>query len=254
MWDPGLYLAFADQRGRPFHDLLARIGAHDPRRVVDLGCGAGNLTATLSRRWPRAIMEAWDSSPEMVAAARERGVPARVGDLRDWTPQTDTDVVISNATLHWIPEHARLLVRWARQCSGGTWLAIQVPGNFAAASHRGIRAVAERPHWSKRLPRNVFSDADPVLSAAGYADLLTDAGCEVDAWETTYVHRLTGADAVLEWISGSTLRPVRDSLDDAGWERFRAELVPLLDDAYPRRPDGTTFFPFRRVFVVAQVR
>ncbi len=113
MWNPDVYLTFADQRGRPFFDLLSRVGAEDPRRVVDLGCGPGNLTVTLSERWPDAAIEAWDSSPEMVESARERGVDAQVGDVRSWEPKPDTDVVISNATLQWVPEHAELLVRWA---------------------------------------------------------------------------------------------------------------------------------------------
>ena len=83
MWNPDVYLAFADHRGRPFVDLLSRVGAQNPRRVVDLGCGPGNLTETLTGRWPGAEIEAWDSSPEMVDAANGRGVAARVGDVRD---------------------------------------------------------------------------------------------------------------------------------------------------------------------------
>ncbi|BBX19093.1 trans-aconitate methyltransferase [Mycolicibacterium duvalii] len=254
MWDPDTYLAFADQRARPFGDLLSRVGARVPRRVVDLGCGPGNLTQILSRRWPGAVIEGWDSSPEMVAAARERGVPARVGDVRRWSPQPDTDVVVSNATLHWVPEHPELLVRWAAGLRSGSWLAVQVPGNFDAPSHRSVRAVARGSYFSKLLPDNVLLGSDAVLPAAGYAALLTDAGCLVDAWETTYVHLLTGADAALDWMTGTALGPVRDHLHDEDWARFRAELTPLLDAAYPRHADGTTFFPFRRVFVVARVR
>lgn len=253
MWNPDVYLAFADQRGRPFVDLLSRIGADHPRRVVDLGCGPGNLTETLAARWPAALIEAWDSSAEMVEAARGRGVAAQLGDVREWTPEPDTDVVVSNATLHWVPEHPQLLVRWVGQLGAGSWLAFQVPGNFEAPSHRAVRDLAHRPDWSKVLPDSIFRDSEAVQSAAGYAGLLADAGCTVDAWETTYVHELTGENPVLEWITGTALRPVRSSLDDAQWQRFRAELIPLLDASYPARADGTTFFPFRRVFVVAQV-
>jgi trans-aconitate 2-methyltransferase len=121
MWNPDVYLAFADHRGRPFVDLLSRVGADRPRRVVDLGCGPGNLTATLVQRWPAAVVEAWDSSPDMVEAARERGVDACVGDIREWMPRPDTDVVVSNAALQWVPDHSELLVRWAAQlgASGG---------------------------------------------------------------------------------------------------------------------------------------
>ena len=139
MWNPDVYLAFADHRGRPFFDLMSRVGAESPRRVVDLGCGPGNLTVSLAQRWPDAAIEAWDSSPEMVEAARERGVDAHVGDVQTWTPQPDTDVVLSNAILQWVPEHADLLVRWAGQLSSGSWIAMQVPGNFDAPSHEAVR-------------------------------------------------------------------------------------------------------------------
>jgi trans-aconitate 2-methyltransferase len=253
MWNPDVYLAFADHRGRPFFDLTGRVGAENPRRVVDLGCGPGNLTASLTQRWPGAVVEAWDSSPEMVEAARERGVDAHVGDVRDWTPRSDTDVVVTNATLQWVPEHSELLVRWARQLDAGSWIAMQVPGNFDAPSHRAVRALARHDRWSEPLRDFPFRDGQ-VEGPTGYAELLTDAGCTVDAWETTYVHELPGEHPVLEWITGTALRPVRSRLDDEQWEQFRQELIPMLDADYPRRPDGITFFPFRRIFVVAQVK
>ncbi|MFB1296196.1 trans-aconitate 2-methyltransferase [Mycobacterium sp. pW049] len=254
MWNPDVYLTYADHRGRPFYDLMARVGAREPRRIVDLGCGPGNLTETLTARWPGAVIEAWDSSPEMVEAARERGLDARIGDVRDWTPAPDTDIVVSNATLHWVPEHPELLVRWAGQLAAGSWIAFQVPGNFDAPSHQSVRALVRRPEWSELLRDYPFEKSEVTRPAAGYAELMTDAGCTADAWETTYVHELTGENPVLEWIHGTALRPVRASLSDAQWEQFKAELIPLLDAAYPKRADGTTFFPFRRIFVVAQVK
>jgi len=252
MWNPDVYLTFADHRGRPFYDLLSRVNAEAPRRVVDLGCGPGNLTATLAQRWPDAVVEAWDSSPEMVDAARERGVDAHVGDVREWTPKPDTDVVVSNATLQWVPEHASLLVRWAEQLDAGSWIAIQVPGNFDAPSHRAVRELARRDQWAEPLRDFPFREGQ-VDDPSGYAGLLSDAGCVVDAWETTYVHELSGENPVLEWITGTALTPVRSRLNDEQWQQFRQELIPLLDAAYPARADGKTFFPFRRIFVVAQV-
>lgn len=253
MWDPDVYLAFADQRARPFFDMLSRIGAERPRRVVDLGCGAGNLTVQLARRWPDAVIEALDSSPEMVAAARGRGVDATVGDLRDWTPRKDTDVVFSNAAVQWVPEHAELMVRWAGQLAPGAWIGIQMPGAFETPSHAVVRALARREPYAAALRDIPFRVGAVVETPRQYAELLLDAGCDVDAWETTYVHQLTGEHPVLDWISGTFLLPVQERLDDEAWQHFRQELIPLLADAYPARRDGTTLFPFRRVFVVAQV-
>ncbi|MGD9529844.1 trans-aconitate 2-methyltransferase [Pseudonocardia sp.] len=242
VWDPSLYLAFDDDRARPFHDLLARIAATTPRRVVDLGCGPGNLTEVLRTHWPGALVSALDSSAEMVAAARERGVDAEQADVTRWTPPPDADVVVTNAVLQWVPRHLDLLPKWLRAMPSGAWFAMQVPANFAAPSHT--------------LPRDL-APAVPALGAAvaspaEYADVLAGVAAHVDVWETTYLHQLTGEDPVLRWVSSTALRPVRDALPEADYATFRAELARRLRAAYPARSDGTTWFPFRRVFAVAR--
>lgn len=254
MWSPDTYLAFANHRGRPFADLLAQIDCEAPARVADLGCGPGHLTEQLIRRWPDAVVEAIDISPAMVATARSRGVDAQVGDVRAWTPQPGTDVVFSHAALQWVPEHAELLVRWATVLEPGAWIAVQLPGNYDAPSHTAVRRVAEHEPWSRLLRDNPHRSSNAVQPPARYAELLTDAGCRVQAWETTYLHDLVGDNAVLNWISGGDLNPFLATLTDEQSQRFCAELIPLLDEAYPSQPDGRTLYPFRRVFIVAQVR
>ncbi|MET9231283.1 trans-aconitate 2-methyltransferase [Lentzea sp. NPDC003310] len=246
MWDPAQYLAFADHRARPFYELVGRVRAEEPRRVVDVGCGPGNLTTSLSTRWPSAVIEAFDSSPEMVEAAREAGVDARVDDVTTWEPLPDTDVVVSNAVLQWVSEHPSIVSKWLGVLPGGAWLAFQVPGNFAGPSHRLVREVAGS------ALAHVFRAEKPVLDPVEYADLLGDCST-VDVWETTYVQRLSGPDPVLEWVTGTALRPVRAALSSTDWEAYVAELAPRLREAYPQRADGTTWFPFRRIFAVAQV-
>jgi len=248
-WDPSLYLSFDDHRSRPFHDLIARVGATAPRRVVDLGCGPGHLTGVLAARWPGATISALDSSAEMVAAARERGIDAVRGDIARWSPEPDTDIVVTNAVLHWVPEHAELLPRWIGSLPSGAWFALQVPGNLAAPSHILVAELLDEPRWRGDVP---LDEGTTVLDLAGYAELLAATGAAVDAWETTYVHRLTGDDPVLRWISSTALRPVRNALDDDDYAAFLAELVPRLRAAYPVRPDGRTWFPFRRIFAVAR--
>jgi trans-aconitate 2-methyltransferase len=198
------------------------------------------------------VVAAPSPSPEMVAAARERGLAAEVGDVREWRPHPDTDVVVCNAVLQWVNGHDELLTSWSRQLPAGAWLAFQVPGNFDAPSHVRIRELAATPRWRERLGPVVLREDDAVLDPDGYATLLADAGCEVDAWETTYLQALTGEDPVLEWVTGTALRPIRSALDERDWADFRAELAPRLRESYPARPDGTTWFPFRRVFVVAR--
>jgi trans-aconitate 2-methyltransferase len=248
-WDPQQYGRFAAERGRPFDDLLARVGAASPRRVVDLGCGPGTLTATLTRRWPSAVVEGMDSSSEMIAAAAPGPrLSFRVGDAAAWVPAEDTDVVISNATLQWIPEHRGLVSRWAAALPAGGWLALQVPGNFGSFSHTVMRSLAESQRWASSLT-GILRHDDVVGSPQEYAGLLLDAGLVADAWETTYVHVLAGPDPVLDWLRGTALRPVMAALPAETYALFEAELAPQLREAYPATRAGT-LFPFRRVFAV----
>jgi trans-aconitate 2-methyltransferase len=249
MWDPEKYLTFSDHRSRPFYELIARIQASSPRRVVDLGCGPGNLTSVLASRWPSATIEAMDSSAEMVDAARARGIDAYLGDVTDWKPPTDTDVIVTNAVLQWVPRHDAILRRWVQQLPPGAWIALQVPGNFDAPSHAIVRSLVAGS-WHSRLSSVTLREEDAVFTPTGYAEILGD--CTVDAWETTYTQVLTGEDPVLEWITGTALRPIKAALNQEEWDQFRAELAPLLRSAYPQRTDGRTWFPFRRVFAVAR--
>jgi trans-aconitate 2-methyltransferase len=253
-WDPVGYLRFAGERARPFAELVARIAADAPGTVVDLGCGEGSLTATLAHRWPGARVTGVDASPEMLAAAAASAMPGRVafelGDVRDWAPRSPVDVVVSNAVLHWVPGHERLLPRWAAWLRPGGWLAVQVPGNFRAPTHALLTELCRSPRWADRLA-GAGPAPDAVLEPAGYLDVLTGAGLGCDAWETTYLHVLGGEDPVLGWVRSTVLRPVLALLpaDDAAG--FTAEYAAALRDAYPRRSDGTTVLPFRRVFAVA---
>jgi trans-aconitate 2-methyltransferase len=254
MWDPQVYRRFGTERSRPFFDLVARVDADEPRAVVDLGCGPGDLTATLAERWPRARVAGVDSSPEMIEKARGQATPVefRIGDVRDWAPGPEVDVLVTNATLQWVPDHAELLTRWAHELPGGAWLAMQVPGNFDAPSHRLLREVARSEPFAA-VTGDVVRD-EPVDDAPGYAALLTGVGATVDAWETTYVHLLpdTGAEhPVLRWMEGTALRPIKAALEPAAWEPFRATLADRLAVAYPVR-NGLVAFPFRRIFVVAR--
>ena len=250
-WDPAQYGKYATERGRPFVDLVGQIEATDPRRVVDVGCGPGNLTALLAERWPAATVEGIDTSPEMIDQASSLATDRltfRVEDAAAWQP-ADADVIVSNATLQWVPNHERLVVDWARQLPDGGWLAFQVPGNFGSPSHTLMRQLAESPRWRDQVG-DVLRHHDSVLEPTEYAQLLLDAGLGVDAWETTYVHRLPGDDPVLEWVRGTGLRPVLQALSRDDADEFECEYVAALRAAYARTQHGT-LFPFRRIFVVA---
>jgi trans-aconitate 2-methyltransferase len=254
MWDPGQYQHFGDERSRPFFDLLARVAAEDPGHVVDLGCGPGTLTATLTSRWPGAEVRGIDNSPEMIEAARALPVAEgqrlsfALGDVREWKPDGPVDVIVSNAVLQWVPDHLAVLARWAGFLQAGGWLAFQVPGNFDQPSHAVLREMARSDRWLPLLadvPLNRQA-ADP----AEYLDLLARAGLEVDAWETTYLHVLHGDDPILDWYKGTGLRPVLAVLQPDQAAVFLDEYRARMSQAYPAAPYGTVF-PFRRVFAVA---
>ena len=252
-WDPARYLRFAGERARPFADLMARVDAAAPSTVVDLGCGEGALTASLAQRWPSARVTGIDSSATMLAAAAAHAVPDRVdftaGDVRDWAPPGSVDVVVSNAVLHWVPGHERIMASWAGWLSPGGWLAVQVPGNFRAPTHALLTALCRSRRWSARLAA-AAPDPDAVLEPAGYYDALAAAGLGADVWETTYLHVLTGDDPVLAWVRSTVLRPVLALLGKDDAAELTAAYASALREAYPPRPDGTTLLPFRRIFAV----
>jgi trans-aconitate 2-methyltransferase len=252
-WDPDRYLRYADERGRPFLDLLARVGATAPHAVVDLGCGPATLTALLAERWPSARVSGLDSSAAMIAAARASypGLDLAVEDLRTYLAggPEPVDVLVSNATLQWVPGHLDLLPRLVDQVAPGGWFAFQVPGNFEEPSHVIRRELAAEEPYAAHTAGVAVPDAfGPEVYLAALADL----GCRVDAWETTYLHVLPGEDPVFTWVSGTGARPTIQALPDGLRERFVEDYKARLRTAYPAAPHGTVL-PFRRVFVVAQV-
>lgn len=252
-WDPQQYLAFENERARPFHDLVGRIVA-TPSRVVDLGCGPGNMTATLLDRWPTAHIEGLDSSPDMIDAASRRGTERlsfTLSEMESWQPERPVDVIVANASLQWVPSHVELLPAWVRALSPGGALAFQLPANADGRASDAFRTVADRPRWASALAGAMVPNVSTYVRDIGeYLDLLAGLGCRVDAWETTYQHVLPGEDPVLAWYSGTGLRPYLDRLDGADREDFRQEVAVALREAYPRRPYGTVL-PFHRIFVVA---
>jgi trans-aconitate 2-methyltransferase len=252
MWDPELYGRFADQRNRPFHELVARVGATAPGRVVDLGCGDGSLTETLAARWPSASVLGVDSSESMLASAAQRKsdrLSFVLGTIQDWRPDEPVDVLVSNAALQWVPEHVSLLPRLVGALVPGGWLAIQVPGNFEAPSHALLRSLCESPRWRQQLGTAARWPSMPA--PMDYVRELAGLGCVVDSWETTYAQVLAEPDPVLTWMRGTALRPVLERLSPSEAASFEASLGARLREAYPPQPYGTVL-PFRRIFAVAQ--
>jgi len=254
-WNPARYNQYSEERSAPFFDLTTRIPNSHPRRVVDLGCGPGNLTRTLAERWPDAEVVGLDSSVDMLETARAQGdSPANLrfeqADIAEWRPSATDDVVVTNAALQWVPAHPDLLPGWFASLTEGATFALQVPGNFSTPAHTLLRQQTESPRWSPLLGELFVRDADAVLDSAGYLGIALDAGLAATAWSTEYLHVLHGENAVLDWARGTRLRPVLSVLGPDDAAEFEAEYAAALREAYPAGAHGT-IYPFLRHFLVA---
>lgn len=254
-WNPQQYLKFSDHRIRPALDLMQRIPNGEPETVCDLGCGPGNVTRLLKERWPGASITGVDSSPDMLARARQDhfGIDWQEADIATWSPGKPADVIFSNAALHWLDNHQSLFPRLLSFLKPGGALAVQMPRNHGAPSHRLRNDVARSGPWAELLSP-LLRDT-PVADPDFYYDLLAPDNASIDIWESEYTHALEGDAPVLEWVRGTALKPLLNALDGAenpDWmAAFIEEYKGRLNAAYPRRADGRTLFAFRRLFIVA---
>lgn len=251
-WDPGEYLRFVDHRLRPGLELMARIPALDARRVIDLGCGTGGLTRALADRWPAATVVGVDASPDMLSRARieHPALEWIETDIGDFEPDGSVDVVYSNAALHWLDHHEILIPRLRSWLRPGGVLAIQMPNNWAEPTHTIPAAILATHAWA--APARAKLPVDRLADPRSYAGWVQPA--DTDMWETIYHQRLTGADPVLSWVSGSVLRPVFDALDATAAAQFTDECRRAYARAYPPDRHGVTTLAFRRLFLVAVAR
>jgi trans-aconitate 2-methyltransferase len=253
-WDPAQYLQFGNERLRPALDLLSHVSHPNPKTVVDLGCGAGNVTKHLRSRWPEARLIAVDNSKEMLA--RASGALPEVdlveADASSWVPEAPVDVLFANAVLHWLPDHDALFPRLLGYVADAGVFAVQMPRNFHAPSHTSLRETVRDGPWLGRLEpllKDTFV-GEPTF----YYEILSGAAASLDIWETEYVQALTGPNPVAEYGKGSWLRPFLNALDEPDRTRFEEHYRRRVLERYPPRSNGTTLFPFRRLFIIATAR
>jgi trans-aconitate 2-methyltransferase len=255
-WSATQYATFEDERTRPVRDLLAAVPTTGARLVVDVGCGPGNSTQVLAERFPGATVRAFDSSPDMIDAARKRMplVGFDLLDVADWSDPGPFDVILANAVFQWVPDHASLLPALAAKLSPGGSLAVQMPDNLDEPAHKWMREIASREPWASKLAAAAVARG-AMAGADWYYRVLRPSCARVDVWRTTYHHALTGGHAaVAEWFKGSSLRPFLEPLDDDEQLAFLAQYRASLAEAYPALPDGTVLLPFPRLFIVATRR
>jgi trans-aconitate 2-methyltransferase len=268
-WSARQYVQFEDERTRPVRDLLAALPAIDARSAIDIGCGPGNSTELLAQRFAGAAVSGFDSSPDMIAAARERlpGLRFDIADIQPWAYESDAgsatdarsatadaapyDVILANAVLHWLPDHAKLFPALAAKLAPGGALAVQMPDNLDEPAHRLMREIAADGPWAAKLT-DAAAARPSMPTADRYDEILSEAGCRVDIWRTTYYHYLTGgAEAVVEWFKGSGLRPFIAPLRDEERAEFLLRYRSAVACAYPAKSDGGVLLPFPRLFIIA---
>lgn len=252
-WNPALYRRYEDERTRPAQELLARVPLTAAARVVDLGCGPGNSTELLVRRFSGAAVVGTDNSEAMLVSARERLPQARfeLSDIARWQPELPPDLIYANASLQWVPGHETLIPRLFAALAPGGVLAVQMPDNREEPTHRLMREVAAEAPWARAI-----GDADKLrtmlLPIDGYYDLLATDAAQVDVWRTAYQHPMASAATIVEWVRGTGLKPFVDRLPADLQAGYLAEYERRVDAAYPSRADGKRLLAFPRMFIVAR--
>jgi trans-aconitate 2-methyltransferase len=252
-WSAAQYVIFEDERTRPVRDLLSALPAIEARSAIDLGCGPGNSTELLAARFPNAAVRGIDSSPDMIATAGQRlpQVQFAIGGIEEWSDAGPFDVILANAVLHWVPNHAALMPALVGRLAAGGGLAIQMPDNLDAPTHRLMREIAADGPWAATLA-SASASRTAVGSANEYYELLRPFCSRVDVWRTTYYHPLPGgAAAIVEWFKGSGLRPFLEPLDAPSRAAYLERYTAAVARAYPNLSDGSVLLPFPRLFMVA---
>lgn len=253
-WDANLYLKFAGQRGRPATDLVEQIALENPQRIIDLGCGTGNSTEQLHRRWPNADINGLDNSPEMLAKAKANHPEWRwvESTVEAWTPAERFDLIFSNACLHWVADHGKVFPRLFSYVAPGGALAVQMPNSYHLPAHTLMVEVANDPTapWRRTLAdaHETYSVETPTF----YYETLRKLAGHLNIWQTEYMQIVDGPEAVLDWVRSTAMRRFTELLpDDQQRKEFERRCLGRFRQAYPANDQGKAAFPYLRMFIIA---
>ena len=251
-WSAAQYVKFEDERTRPARDLLAQVPALPPGPAFDLGCGPGNSTELILKRFPDSPLTGIDSDEDMLSAARSRllNLGFERADLATWMPPQGSALFFANAVFQWLPEHINIFERLIQALAPGGTLAVQMPDNLDEPTHLLMDETAEEPAFASAFAgRKIRRSSLP--SPAAYVEKLGSKTVRVDVWHTVYYHQLANANAIVEWVKGTGLRPYLDALPEDRRAAYLAAYAEKIRKAYPAMNDGRVLLRFPRLFVVA---
>ncbi|MBA8063660.1 trans-aconitate 2-methyltransferase [Citrobacter freundii] len=246
-WNPALYLQYGSERSRPAAELLSRVALENVRSVADLGCGPGNSTSLLYQRWPSANITGVDSSPNMLNEARATLPNCHFveTDISEFRAEQPLDLLYANASLQWVPDHYELFPYLVSQLHRNGVLAVQMPDNWLEPTHVLMREVAYEQDYPDR-------GRSPLPGVHAYYDILTEAGCDVDIWRTTYYHIMDSHQSIIDWVSATGLRPWLQDLSESEQRKYLARYHELLQEQYPLQENGKILLAFPRLFIIAR--
>jgi len=251
-WNPQLYLKYKDERTQPSIDLVKRIKIDAPGKIIDIGCGSGNSTQILCRRWPESRVTGLDNSPAMIDKAKS-DFPDQEWILSDTScidSKNKYDIVFSNAAIQWIPDHEELVTRLFSSVENNGALAVQVPVFTDMPLGKSINKIADKPEWIRYTAgcNELFTYHDYGF----YYDILAEQSSLLDIWITHYIHILDSQESILEWIRSTGLKPYLERLENNELKnKFAEEILSEIKKDYPLQKNGKVLFPFKRLFFIA---
>ena len=252
-WNPELYLKFDKERTQPSLDLVSRINFENPKRIIDVGCGPGNSTQILSKRWHDAIITGVDNSPAMIEKAR-RDFPNQQWKILDASKdeiEGKYDIIFSNAAIQWIPDHFNLFKKFHKILSNKGLFAVQIPLFFNMPIGKSIARIAKDHRWSFKTEEviKLFT----IHNSSTYYNYLSELFTSVEMWETDYMHIMDSHFSILEMMRSTGLKPYLNKLEsDALQKKFEDEVYKNIKNDYPLQKNGKVLFPFKRLFFIAK--
>lgn len=259
IWNSEIYTQFIDERTRPAINLLSEIPHNlDPKIICDLGCGPGNSTDLLRKRFRGAIIIGIDNSLNMLKEAKNVCPETEFiqADIADFSPAQKIDLLFANASLQWLDNHDVLFPKLCRMLNDNGMIAIQMPNNFHAVTHQTtVKILEEEPSWRSLLMKLRYGVLDkPFYDIPYYYDLLHKGGMKnITCWETEYYHEMRNYQDIYSWFKGTGLRPVLTEMSESDQRRFSDLYIHSLETQYSKQENAKILLPFRRMFMIGQL-